>query len=58
MAKAHVAKVWPGSPPVDPIKIERMDDLRMRFVLFFYGRAWQNRVLGALSGNRFLNDIK
>jgi hypothetical protein len=58
MAKAHVAKVWPGPPPVDPIKIERMDHLRMRFMLFFYGRAYQNSVLGALSGIRFLNDSK
>jgi hypothetical protein len=29
VAKAQVVKVCPGSPPVDPIKIERMENLRM-----------------------------
>jgi hypothetical protein len=28
-AKAQVASVWPGSLPVDPMKIERMENLRM-----------------------------
>jgi hypothetical protein len=29
VAKAQVVKVCPGAPPVDPINIERMENLRM-----------------------------
>jgi hypothetical protein len=29
VAKAQVARVWPGSPPVEPMKIERMKNLQV-----------------------------